>query len=77
MRGIQATVDEREALKQTIAELEARLADLKRRLPAHSITPAMIAELDELDERLEEAREALSSLTEENSPRSTQSTQRK
>ena len=37
-----------------IAVLEARLADLKARLPAHSVSPALIAELDELDECLEE-----------------------
>lgn len=40
-----------------IAVLERQLADLKKRLPAHSIPPAMMAELDELEERLERARE--------------------
>lgn len=49
-------MDERQILIQTIAELEARLADLQKRLPAHSIPPAMIAEWDELDEQLAEAR---------------------
>ena len=49
-------MDERQTLIETIAELEARLADLHRRLPAHSIPPAMIAEMDELDEQLAEAR---------------------
>ena len=42
----------KEQLERLIAELEARLADLQARLPAHSIPPAMIAEMDELDERL-------------------------
>ena len=39
-------------LQSEIAVLETRLVDLKARLPAHSIPPRMIAELDELDEEL-------------------------
>ncbi len=35
-------------------ELERRLADLKARLPAHSIPPSMMIELDELEEQLAE-----------------------
>ena len=35
-----------------VAELEKQLADLQARLPAHSIPPSMIAELDELEEAL-------------------------
>jgi len=46
-------------LEQLIAALEARLADLYARLPAHTIPPAMIAELDEIDEQLELARARL------------------
>ena len=38
-----------------IAELERRLADLKARLPAHTIPPGMIAEMDELEDTLLEA----------------------
>jgi len=34
-------------------ELEARIADLKSRLPAHSAKPAMLIELEELEEELE------------------------
>lgn len=55
-------MDERDTLIRTIAELEARLADLRERLPAHSIPPAMIAELDELDEALADARLKLAQL---------------
>ena len=33
-------------------ELESRLADLKARMPAHSIPPSMMMELDELEEEL-------------------------
>jgi hypothetical protein len=43
-------------LEVIIAGLEARLADLKARLPAHSTPPAMIAELEEIEEQLELAR---------------------
>ena len=40
-----------------VAELEKRLADLQARLPAHSIPPSMIAELDELEEALAHAQQ--------------------
>ena len=36
--------------------LEQQLADLKARLPAHSIPPSMMMELDELEEQLAELR---------------------
>ena len=48
--------------KAQIAILEARLLDLNARLPAHSISPAMIAELDELDDKLAQARKQLAAL---------------
>ena len=47
------------ALRAEIAALAARLADLQARLPAHSVPPALIAELDELDEQLAAARARL------------------
>ncbi len=34
--------------------LERRLADLKARMPAHSIPPSMMIEWDELEEQLAE-----------------------
>jgi hypothetical protein len=40
----------------TIVELEQHIADLKARLPKHSVPPAMIIELEELEEELERAR---------------------
>ena len=55
-------MDERHELENTIAALEARLEELQRRLPAHSIPPAMVAELDELDQELEQARARLAEL---------------
>lgn len=39
-----------------IQDLEKRLADLKARLPAHSIPPSMMMELDALEEQLAEVR---------------------
>jgi len=36
----------------SVEELERRLADLKARLPAHSIPPSMMIALDELEEQL-------------------------
>lgn len=41
---------EREA---RIKELERQIEELKKRFPAHSIPPALMAELDELEEALE------------------------
>jgi len=40
-----------------VAELEKQLADLRARLPAHSVPPSMMAELDELEEALAQARQ--------------------
>jgi len=42
-------------LDERIEQLQNRLKDLKRRWPAHTTPPAMMAELDELEEALEEA----------------------
>ena len=39
-------------MNDKIKELERQLEDLKKRLPAHSIPPAMMAELDDLEEQL-------------------------
>jgi hypothetical protein len=54
-----------ETLQRQVADLEARLAELTRRLPAHSIPPAMVAEMDELDVALAEARAELALLNRE------------
>ena len=44
-------MDNQEELAQ-IKKLEAQLADLKARLPAHSVPPSMMIELDELEDEL-------------------------
>jgi len=40
--------------RERIAELERRIADLKARLPRHSVPPAMLQELESLEEELEQ-----------------------
>jgi hypothetical protein len=39
-----------------VAELEQLIAELRARLPRHSIPPSMLLELDELEEQLAQAR---------------------
>ena len=51
-------------LEKEIEALQARLTDLKTRLPAHSIPPAMMAELDEIEDQLERAENQLMELSE-------------
>jgi len=38
---------------ERLKELEEQIADLKRRMPAHSVKPVMIIRLEELEEELE------------------------
>lgn len=52
--------------QQQVTELEARQADLQARLPAHSLSPALMAELDEIEEALETARARRDRLIEPN-----------
>ena len=59
LSGMGSTLSPRQQIEQLIAALEARIADCQRRLPAHSIPAAMVAELDELDEQLAGARQRL------------------
>jgi TolA-binding protein len=39
--------------QEQIAELERRVKELKSRLPAHSVKPQMLRELEDLEEELE------------------------
>ena len=41
-----------------VEAIERRIAELKRRIPPHSVPPAMLEELDELEDLLERARAA-------------------
>ena len=49
-----------------ISQLERQLADLQARLPAHSIPPNLIAEMDEIDDQLNKAKSQLTAMNEEN-----------
>ena len=40
-------------------DLEERVADLKGRMPVHSVKPSMLQELEELEEELSTLREKL------------------
>ena len=40
-----------------VRELEEKIADLKARWPAHSVSPSMWQRLEELEDELEKARE--------------------
>ena len=40
-----------------IEEIKAKIADLKKRWPAHSVSPALMQELDDLEEELEKAQQ--------------------
>ncbi|MCL6610686.1 MAG: histidine kinase [Peptococcaceae bacterium] len=39
-------------LESKIEELQKKISDLRKRLPAHSVKPGMIEELEELEEEL-------------------------
>lgn len=46
-------------VQERIARLEKQLADLQRRLPAHSVPPSMILEMERIEEELAQARAQL------------------
>ena len=50
--------------EEEIARLEKEIAELKARLPKHSVPPAMLMELEELEDELETLRVRASSGTE-------------
>lgn len=47
-----------EERKEQIRALEKQIADLEARLPAHSVPPAMINEIEELEEALDRLKTA-------------------
>ncbi len=42
-------------MNEKVAELTRQIEELKRRFPAHSIPPALMADLDRLEEALQQA----------------------
>jgi hypothetical protein len=53
-------------LENKISNLEARRDELIARLPAHSIPPSMIAELDEIEDQLSQVKLQMVALIEHN-----------
>jgi uncharacterized protein involved in exopolysaccharide biosynthesis len=51
-------------IQTRIKDLESRLADLEERLPAHSIPPNLITEMDKLDEQIQVEKKRLEELLE-------------
>jgi len=49
----------RDQITAEIEALEKKIRALKARLPAHSISAALVLELDELDEQLSDAKQRL------------------
>jgi hypothetical protein len=45
-----------ELTKDKVTEINAKIADLKARWPAHSVPPSMWQQLEELEAQLEEAK---------------------
>ncbi len=43
------------AEERTAAQIEQMIEDLRRRWPAHTVPPAMVARLEELEDELAEA----------------------
>jgi chromosome segregation ATPase len=52
----------RSQITAEIEALEKKIGALKARLPAHSILPALVIELDELDEQLSDAKQRLAKI---------------
>ena len=50
------------AANKRVEELETKLANLEARLPAHSIPPSLIAEMDQLDEQIQSEKKILADM---------------
>ena len=46
-------MDQKEALEQKLAELELKIRETEKRLPAHSVKPPIMTELFELEDEYE------------------------
>lgn len=60
--GLKTDPEILQALLREIKDIETQIADLKSRFPAHSVSPAMLEQLDELDEALSQARRKLQNM---------------
>jgi len=52
-------------LKELLIQLELKLADLQERLPAHSVNPNLIVEMDDLDDQIKEVKSRLALIQED------------
>jgi polyhydroxyalkanoate synthesis regulator phasin len=57
--------EKRKMILREIEELVKRIKDLENQLPAHSIPPAMVTELDDLELRIVDLEERLSQINNE------------
>ena len=48
-------------LQDQLAELKGRLDDLRRRLPAHSAPPSMVAQMEDLEDEIARLEQRLAS----------------
>ena len=54
-----ASESDDDGLARRVAELEAALADLERRMPAHSVPASLVIQMEELEDELAQARALL------------------
>lgn len=64
LRSMIINIGNKQQLEQQLALLESRLVDLQARLPAHSISSRLLAELDEIDEEISKIKSQLEELHE-------------
>lgn len=60
--------DSYDALKRQLTALEHQLQELTASLPAHSLSPSMLAKLEDLEEELDNTRRELSRISGRLSP---------
>jgi hypothetical protein len=58
------TNDSAESLKERLARLEAELADREAALPAHSVRPHQLIEIEDLEAEIADLRQRISSADE-------------
>ena len=56
------TIDKTQELEQELINLELKLVDLQTRLPAHSIPPQLIAEMDDIDEQIRDVKSRIAAI---------------
>jgi hypothetical protein len=57
--------ESKQELKELLLQLELKLTDLQERLPAHSVNPNLIVEMDDLDDQIKEVKSRLALIQED------------